>query len=145
MILLETMAGQGSSVGKTFENLAEIIKNISLKKNIGICIDTCHIFAAGYEFEDKESYTKLWKNFNAQIGIKKIKAIHINDSKKEKGSCIDRHEHIGKGKIKPEAFQLLMNDKRFENIAKIIETPKTTKNLKEDRQNLEILKSFMKK
>ena len=145
MILLETMAGQGSTVGKHFEDLAEIIKHITLKKNIGICVDTCHIFAAGYEFEDEKSYKELWKNFNKIIGLEKIKVIHMNDSKKDFNSNVDRHEHIGKGKINNTAFKLIMNDKNFKDVAKIIETPKSTESLDEDIKNLETLKSYIKK
>jgi deoxyribonuclease-4 len=145
MVLLETMAGQGSTIGKSFENLGQIISLVDRKKNIGVCVDTCHIFAAGYKFDDKASYKKLWQEFDKVIGLEKIKVIHINDSKKDFGSCVDRHENIGKGKIKSEAFKMLMNDKKFENIAKIIETPKSTEDLKSDQQNLDTLKSYVKK
>jgi deoxyribonuclease-4 len=145
MILLETMAGQGSTIGKRFEDLAEIIKSVSSKKNIGVCIDTCHIFAAGYEFDNKKNYEKLWKTFDEIIGLEKIKVIHINDSKKDFASCIDRHEHISKGKIKTDSFKLLMNDKKFKYIAKIIETPKSSDDLKYDQKNLDTLKSYIKK
>jgi len=145
MVLLETMAGQGTTIGKKFEDLAEIIKHVTSKKNIGVCIDTCHIFAAGYEFDNEKSYKKLWKSFDEIIGLEKIKAIHINDSKKEFASCVDRHDHIGKGNIKTESFKLLMNDKKFNNIIKIIETPKSTDDLKHDKENLDILKSYIKK
>jgi deoxyribonuclease-4 len=143
MLLLETMAGQGSTVGNTFENLAEIIRRTTDKKLIGICVDTCHIYAAGYTFDDEKSYKALWKKFDEIIGIKKIKAIHMNDSKKECGSCVDRHEHIGKGKIKTAAFKLIMNDKNFKNIPKIIETPKSDQDLQHDKENLDILKSYI--
>lgn len=144
VVLIETMAGQGSSIGKTFENLSEIIKHVNLEKNIGVCIDTCHIFAAGYEFDNKSSYEKLWKHFDKIIGLKKIKVIHINDSKKDFASCVDRHEHISKGKIKTDAFKLFMNDKKFEKIPKIIETPNSTQDLTLDQKNLETLKNYIK-
>lgn len=143
VLLLETMAGQGSTIGNTFENLAEIIKHISDKKHIGICIDTCHIHAAGYTFGDEKSYKIFWGNFDKTIGIEKIKVIHMNDSKKECGSRVDRHEHIGKGKIKTSAFKLIMNDKKLKNIPKIIETPKSDQDLKQDQKNLDILKSYV--
>ncbi len=145
MILLETMAGQGSTIGKTFENLAKIIKGVKNKKHVGICIDTCHLFAAGYNFDDEKSYKQLWKKFDTIIGLSKIKVIHMNDSKKELGSHVDRHEHIGKGKIKTTAFKLIMNDKKFAKVAKIIETPKSTEDLKHDKENLDILKSYINK
>ncbi len=145
IVLLETMAGQGSTIGKKFEDLAEIIKHVTSKKNIGVCVDTCHIFAAGYEFGDEKSYKKLWKEFDEIIGLEKIKAIHINDSKKDFASCVDRHEHISKGKIKTDSFKLLMNDKRFKDIAKIIETPKSSDDLTYDQKNLDTLRSYIKK
>jgi deoxyribonuclease IV len=145
MVLLETMAGQGSTVGNSFENLAEIIRHVTDKKHIGVCIDTCHIYAAGYKFEDEKSYKMLWEKFDEIIGIEKIKAIHMNDSKKELGSHVDRHEDIGKGKINISAFKLIMNDKKFKNIPKIIETPKSAQDLKDDTKNLNLLRSFVKK
>ncbi|MBI2344783.1 deoxyribonuclease IV [Candidatus Dependentiae bacterium] len=145
MILLETMAGQGSTIGKKFEDLAKIIGLIKNKKHIGICVDTCHIFAAGYKFDTEISYQALWKNFDEIIGIKRIKVIHMNDSKKELGCHIDRHEHIAKGKILPLAFKLIMNDKKFAKIAKILETPNSSQNPKQDQKNLDTLKSYIKK
>jgi len=145
MILLETMAGQGSTVGNTFENLAQIINHVTNKKHIGVCIDTCHIFSAGYQFEDEKSYKELWKHFDTIIGLNKIKVIHMNDSKKEFASNVDRHDHIGKGKIKTSAFKLIMNDKNFDKVAKIIETPKSDNDLESDKKNLDLLKSFIQK
>ena len=124
MILLENMAGQGSQVCYSFEQLAYIRSRSAYKKRLGICFDTCHAFAAGYDFRTQGSYTKIWKQFDTIIGLENLKAIHINDSKKELGSKIDRHEEIGKGKIGLEAFRLLFNDKRFFDIPKILETPK---------------------
>lgn len=143
-LLLETMAGQGSIAGYTFEQLATIIEHVRNKKNIGVCVDTCHIFAAGYKFNTPTTYKKLWQHFDKTIGINKIYAFHINDSKKEAGSLIDRHEHIGKGKIGLESFKLLMNDKKFMHIAKILETPKTEKTLTDDFENLNTLKKLIK-
>lgn len=141
MVLLETMAGQGSVVGSTFEEIAQIRKLAKEKKRVGVCFDTCHVFAAGYDFTTKETYKKLWENFDATIGIKNLKAIHINDSKKELASRVDRHEEIGKGKIELEGFRLLFNDERFFSVPKILETPKTS--LQDDKKNMERLKKLL--
>lgn len=143
-LLLETMAGQGSTVGKTFEELAEIIKHVALKSHIGVCVDTCHIFAAGYEFHDEKSYKQLWQQFDKTIGLERLKAFHINDSKKERGSLVDRHEHIGHGKITPAAFKLLMQDKRFADIPKLLETPKDHDEFEDDKRNLATLLRYSK-
>ncbi len=142
MILLETMAGQGSSLGSIFEELATIRNNSTYKDKIGFCFDTCHVFAAGYVFSTKDSYEKMWDNFDKILGIINIKAFHINDSKKELGCKVDRHEAIGKGMMEIETFKLIMNDHRFLTIPKIIETPKES--LKDDFENLETLKSLVK-
>lgn len=141
MVLLETMAGQGSVVGSTFEEIAQILKLAKEKQRIGVCFDTCHAFAAGYDFTTKATYKKLWDNFESTIGIKNLKAIHVNDSKKELGSKVDRHEEIGKGKIEIEGFRLLLNDERFFGVPKILETPKTS--LQDDRRNIEKLKKLL--
>ena len=125
-ILLETTAGTGSSIGHSFEQLAFLIKNIRKKSRVGICLDTCHIFTAGYDIRDKKSYNKTIRAFDKIIGLKYLKAIHINDSKHPLGSKKDRHEHIGKGYIGLEAVNLLINDKRLETVPKFLETPKET-------------------
>ena len=137
MILLETMAGQGNSVGHKFEHLAQIYRMVKNKNQIGVCLDTCHIFAAGYDFRSKASYEKLWADFDSTIGITNLKAIHINDSKKGLGSLVDRHEHIGKGEIGAAGFGLLFNDKRLFSIPKILETPKD--DLIEDLRNMQFI------
>lgn len=128
MLLLENMAGQGSTMGHTFEQLKTIHRHIKQKKRIGFCFDTCHAFAAGYDFSTPEKYHAMWHNFDRIIGIKHIKAMHLNDSKNPFDSHTDRHEHIGKGKIGIQAFDLLINDQRFFNIPKILETPVETEN-----------------
>ncbi len=140
-LLLETMAGQGTSVGHTFEQIATIIKLSHHKKRIGVCIDTCHVFSAGYDFRTKKEYNAMWKLFDSVIGLEKLKAIHINDSKTDLGSHVDRHADIGKGKIGLEAFTLLVNDKRFCKIPKLLETPKLT--LNDHKKNLDILKQLI--
>ena len=143
MLLLETTAGQGSNLGYKFEQLAEIIDLVENKKKIGVCYDTCHTFAAGYELRKKDGYEKTFKDFDKIIGLKNLKVIHLNDSKKDLGSKIDRHEHIGKGFIGLEGFKLIMNDKRWENIPKILETPKD-EGLESDKKNLKILRNLVK-
>lgn len=140
-LLLETMAGQGSIIGHRFEQLSTILQNIKQKKHIGICVDTCHIFVAGYSFDTKESYKKIWASFDSLIGLDKIKVFHINDSKKEYGSKVDRHEHIGKGKISPQGFKLLLQDSKFSHIPKILETPKTEQ-FADDIKNIATLKKY---
>lgn len=142
-ILLETMAGQGNSVCYTFEQIAEIIKNSRFKKRLGVCFDTCHAFVAGYDFGTEATYKKMWKNFDSIIGLNKLKAMHINDSKQSLGSRVDRHADIGKGKIDLNAFRMIFNDQRFATIPKILETPKT--DLKEDLKNMETIFALIKK
>ena len=124
-ILLETMAGQGRSIGSSFNDLKQIIDNVKSTSPNGIfvCLDTCHIFAAGYDIRTEKEYQKTLAEFDAIIGIDKIKTIHFNDSKTELGSRIDRHANIGEGKIGLSAFNFFMNDKRFKKIPKILETP----------------------
>lgn len=143
IIALETMAGQGSSVGSTFEELAEIYQLSEHKKRLGVCLDTCHIFSAGYDFTEKKVYEAMWSEFDKTIGLERLKVIHVNDSKKELGSRVDRHETITKGKIGAEAFALLFNDARFFDVPKILETPKAT--LAEDIYNMEIIKGLLTK
>jgi|SaaInlLV_10m_DNA_2_1039722.scaffolds.fasta_scaffold00046_41 deoxyribonuclease IV len=122
-ILLETMAGQGTSVAHTFEQLKKTYSLCSQKKNIGICFDTCHVFAAGYDLTSQEQYKKTWAKFKRILGIRLLKAIHLNDSKTELGSKKDRHENLGKGKIPIKIFELIMNDSLLKNIPKVLETP----------------------
>jgi len=123
-ILLETTAGQGTSIGYKFEHLADIIDKTGYKDRLGICIDTCHIFAAGYDFRTKEAYNSFINELENRIGLDYIFLFHINDSKKELGSKVDRHMHIGKGMIGIKGFKYFLKDKRFKNHSFIIETPK---------------------
>ena len=136
MICIETTAGQGNNIGYRFEHIKEIIERTEFQ--IGVCLDTCHIFAAGYDIRNKKTYTQTLKEFDKIIGIDKLKIIHLNDSKKELGSRKDRHEHIGKGFIGLQAFRLLMKDKKLKKIPKILETPKGP-DMKEDIENMKIL------
>lgn len=141
-ILVENTAGQGSNVGYTFEQIAEILEIAGKDPRLGVCVDTQHAFAAGYDLRTKEKYNSVINHFDKTIGIKKIQAFHLNDSKKELGARVDRHEHIGKGFIGLDAFRFLMNDERFAQIPKVLETPKGP-DLKEDVENLAILRSLL--
>jgi deoxyribonuclease IV len=140
--MLELTAGQGSAIGYRFEHLRGIIDLVDQQERMSVCIDTAHLFAAGYDFRTPDTYKKTFKEFDEIIGLKRLKCFHINDSKKELGSRVDRHEHIGKGKIGLDGFRLLMNDKRFPGIPKILETPKG-KEMLEDLENLNTLKSLI--
>ena len=142
ILLLETTAGQGTNIGWRFEQLAKIINLIEQKEKMGVCIDTCHIFAAGYDISIEEGYTKTFEEFDKIIGLKKLKLFHLNDSKKGLASRVDRHEHIGKGMLGLSAFRMLMNDKRFKDIPMILETPKG-KEMEEDKINLSTLRSLI--
>lgn len=142
-LLLETTAGQGSSVGHTFEQLAAIMSGIEEKNRVGICLDTCHIFAAGYDIRTAEQYKKNIMLFDSVIGLEHLFLLHLNDSKTTLGSKVDRHEHIGHGSIGLEAFEFFMNDGRMLEIPKIIETPKAKDTEDWDRINLEQLKALV--
>jgi deoxyribonuclease-4 len=123
ILVLENTAGQGSNVGYRFEHLAEIIEMVEDKKRVGVCLDTCHMFAAGYDIRTESAYLKTMEEFDSVIGFKYLKGMHLNDAKSTLGSRVDRHESIGKGNIGLEAFRLIMNDPRFDNIPLILETP----------------------
>ena len=141
-ILLETTAGQGNSLGSTFDDLKFIIEKVNEKDKIGVCFDTCHSFAAGYDFTTQEKYDQMWDEFEKIVGMEYLYAFHLNDSEKQLGSKVDRHIHIGQGKIGKEPFGYFINDKRFKNLPGILETPKG-KELKEDIMNLNTLRSLM--
>jgi len=121
-ICLEMTAGQGSAIGYRFEHMAEIIDEVQESERLGVCYDTCHTFAAGYDIRTERTYEATFKEFNKIIDLSRLKVIHLNDSLKDLGSRVDRHQHIGEGKIGLEGFRLLMNDKRWEKIPKILET-----------------------
>ncbi|MCI5223088.1 MAG: deoxyribonuclease IV, partial [Candidatus Electrothrix sp. AR4] len=141
MILLETTAGQGTGLGSRFEELAWILEQSRFPEQLGVCVDTCHIFAAGYDIRTPAAYTATFAEFEQVIGTERIHFFHLNDSKKALGSRVDRHEHIGKGEIGRAAFELLLNDPRFCNHPMTLETPKG-KDLAEDRENLALLRSL---
>jgi len=122
-LVLETTAGQGSNAGWRFEHLAAIIDKVEDKSRVGVCIDTCHIFAAGYDIRDKKNYDETMNEFDRIIGFKYIRGLHLNDIKGTLGCRVDRHENIGKGHLGIEAFRLFMEDKRFDGIPCVLETP----------------------
>ncbi len=122
--LLENTAGQGSCLGCQFEQLAAMLAGVRNSSRVGVCFDTCHAFAAGYPLGTPAEYEQTWQAFDRTVGIGRIKAIHLNDSKRELGSRVDRHEHIGRGQLGTEPFRLLLNDKRFRSVPMYLETPK---------------------
>ncbi len=124
-LLLETTAGQGSSIGHKFDHLAKIMDIVGEEERLGVCFDTCHVFASGYDISTEHGYRNTFKYFNRIIGIRFLFAFHLNDSAAPLGSRIDRHAHIGKGKIGERAFSLILNDERFKGIPMILETPKS--------------------
>jgi len=141
-VTLEITAGQGSNLGYRFEQIANMIDATKESERLRVCFDTEHAFAAGYDIRTQEGYERTFTDFDEVIGIERLAAFHLNDSKKEFHSRVDRHEHIGKGFIGVEAFRLLMNDKRFWGLPMCLETPKGP-DLKEDRENLELLRSLI--
>ena len=143
-ILLETTAGQGKGLGNKFHHLTTIIDKIIDKSRIGVCFDTAHSFAAGYDFTTKKKCDEMWNEFDDIIGLKYLFAFHLNDTEKDLGSRVDRHTHIGQGKIGKEPFGFLVNDEKFRDLPGIIETPKG-KDMKEDLMNLATLRSLIKK
>ena len=141
-IALETTAGQGSCLGSKFEHLAYIITRVREPERLRICVDTAHIFAAGYDIGSEAGIRKTFREFDRVVGRDRLAAIHVNDSKAVRGSRVDRHEHIGKGKIGLEAFRFIMRDRRFGKIPKVLETPKG-KDLREDVENLKTLRALL--
>ena len=143
IILLETTAGQGKGLGNKFHHFKTIINKIKNKNRIGICFDTAHSFAAGYDFTTKTKYNKIWDEFDDIIGLAYLYTFHLNDTDKECGSRVDRHTHIGQGKIGKEPFGFFINDDRFKDIPGILETPKGNDD-KLDIMNIELLKKLRK-
>jgi deoxyribonuclease-4 len=141
-IALETTAGQGSCLGHTFEQIAYVIENVRQPERLCVCLDTAHVFAAGYDIENETEIRKTFRQFDRTIGLGRLAAIHLNDSKTARGSRVDRHEHIGQGKIGLNAFRFIMRDRRFGRIPKVLETPKG-KELREDVQNLKTLRALV--
>ena len=138
-ILLETAAGQGSCVGHRFEHLRDILGAVRVNRRVAACFDTCHVHAAGYDIVTREGYLETIAAFDRTVGLSRLAAIHVNDSKKPRGSRVDRHEHIGHGTIGRAGFRNLMTDPRLAGIPKFLETPKDD-TLVADRRNLAILR-----
>jgi len=145
-ILLETTAGQGNSIGWQFEHLSAIIDRLDKPHVVGLCLDTCHIFAAGYDIRSAGAYRKTMQAFERIIGLDKLKVIHLNDSLKDLGSRIDRHWHIGRGKIGLEGFSNIVNDPRLQALPMILETPKghTEDGLDWDVINADTIRSLLR-
>jgi deoxyribonuclease IV len=141
-IALETTAGQGSSLGYAFEQIAHIIDNVREPERLAVCLDTAHVFAAGYDIGSELATRRMFREFDRVVGLNRLAAIHLNDSKTSRGSRVDRHEHIGKGKIGLSAFRLIMRDRRLRRIPKVLETPKG-KDLREDVENLKTLRALL--
>jgi len=144
MICLETTAGQGSSLGYRFEHLAAIRGGVTRQERVGICVDTCHIFAAGYEIRSQKAYEETMRQLHSLIGLDHVTCVHLNDSRRELGSRVDRHAHIGQGQIGLEGFRLLINDPRLQHIPMILETPKGEDPVAADRRNLAILRRLVR-
>jgi deoxyribonuclease IV len=140
-LLLENTAGQGNVLGRSFEQLSTIIRQLDDQKNVGVCFDTCHGYAAGYDVKTPDGFNRTLDMFEEVVGIEYLKAVHLNDSKGKQGSNLDRHEQIGEGFIGLEGFRNFMNDDRFSNIPMVLETPKGEKGYK---QELKILRSLVK-
>jgi len=142
-VCLETTAGQGTSLGARFEEIRDILDLIHQRERVAVCLDTCHVFAAGYDLRAAEGYEDVFQQFDRTIGLEQLAVMHLNDSKKGLGSRVDRHEHIGEGQIGPDAFARLVNDQRFTRLPKILETPKGDDG-EWDHKNLAKLRSMVR-
>ena len=138
-LLIETTSGQGTGIGYRFEHLRDIIQGVC-GGMIGACMDTCHIFSAGYDIRNTRRFRRTLREFDRVLGLHQLKALHLNDSKGALGSRVDRHMHIGRGEIGTLAFSLFMRDERFASMPKILETPKRLEGRDMDRENLEFLR-----
>ena len=142
IVLIETTAGQGTTLGRTFEEIGAIIERLDDKDRIGVCIDTCHVFAAGYDIRDADSYAATMSAFDANVGFHFLKCVHLNDSQKGLGSHVDRHAHIGQGEIGTAGFGFVVNDERLAGLPGILETPKDAAG-EEDAMNLATLRGLI--
>ncbi len=151
MVLLEHTAGQGTNLGHRFEHLAAILEGVSHSPRVGVCLDTCHLLTAGYDICSEKGYRETFRQFDAIVGLPRLKAFHLNDSKKPCGSRVDRHEHIGKGCLGLEPFRRIVNDRRFAKLPMLLETPKLDTPASRrrsdvdplDRMNLNVLRRLM--
>jgi deoxyribonuclease-4 len=141
-ILLEITAGQGHTLGYSFQQLARLIELTENGERLGICFDTCHAFVAGYEIRTPEGYDTTFNELNELIGLERLKAFHLNDAKGDLGSRLDRHQHIGKGYLGLEPFRMLLNDERFRGLPMVLETPKGPE-MEKDIENLRVLRSLI--
>jgi deoxyribonuclease-4 len=142
--LLETTAGQGSNLGHRFEHLAAIMDGVQQPERLGVCLDTCHLFAAGYPLATKTEYRRTIRQLETTVGVAAVRAIHLNDSKMPAGSRRDRHEHIGRGHLGLEPFRYLLNDRRFRRVPMYLETPKGKSGSRDwDEINLQALRSLI--
>ncbi|MBS0264674.1 MAG: deoxyribonuclease IV [Planctomycetes bacterium] len=146
LTLLETTAGQGSNLGHRFEHIAQIADSVAASERVGVCVDTCHIFAAGYPLIEAAEYKATMQEFDRLVGIERIKAFHLNDSVRELGSRVDRHAKIGAGKLGLEPFRHLLNDRRFAKVPMYLETPKEDDERDDlDAINMATLRALVKK
>jgi deoxyribonuclease-4 len=143
-LALETTAGQGTVIGYRFEQIAALMARARSGARLGVCLDTCHVFAAGYDLRTEPAYRDTMRRFEGEIGFDRLVAVHVNDSKRELGSRVDRHEHIGRGRIGLDAFRFLMNDDRLVDRALVLETPKDEE-CREDVVNLNTLIGLVEK
>jgi deoxyribonuclease-4 len=150
MVLLENTAGQGTTLGATFEQLASILAKMNDHPRMSVCLDTCHLLASGYDIRSPEGYATTFAQFGRLVGFGRLKAFHVNDSKRPLGSRVDRHEHIGKGFLGLETFRRLVNDRRFRNLPMLLETEKAAGKASGpiaidplDEQNLNILRGLV--
>ena len=151
MVLLEQTAGQGTSLGSTFEQLASMIAQMNGHTRVGVCLDTCHLLAAGYDIRSPEGYAATFKQFGRLVGFDRLRVFHLNDSKRPLASRVDRHEHIGEGCLGLEPFRCIVNDRRFRGLPMLLETPKEARRSptrievdRFDAENLGTLRSLMR-
>jgi deoxyribonuclease-4 len=142
-LLLETTAGQGNGIGNSFEQVRAIMDESGVADRLGVCYDTCHTYAAGYDIRTRDAYDLTMDRFDRVLGLSRLTAFHLNDSKKGLGSRVDRHQHIGWGELGLDPFRFIMNDERFIRVPKIIETPKEGNPEFFDRINLDVLLGLM--
>jgi deoxyribonuclease-4 len=136
-VLLETTAGQGTSLGYRFEHLARLLELVEDDERLGVCLDTCHVLAAGYELRTPQGYAETFRQLEAIVGLDRLRVIHLNDSEGDLGSRVDRHAHIGQGHLGVEPFHMLLRDSRFRELPMVLETPG---GYEMDRANLAVLK-----
>ena len=142
MLLLETVAGQGTTLGRRFEELHRIRDGVEARGRVGVCLDTCHVHSAGYDLVSERGWEETFTEFDAILGLDSLRWIHLNDSKNERGSGVDRHEHIGRGRLGTEPFARILRDARLHAVPKTLETPKGRDGVVMDRRNLALLRKL---